>query len=142
MSRALGVTFGWIRIHEARVKSILRVSRGGFMVIQMNKLKRMSVIGALISLFVIFGAPGTTGQKEANPREGMRNEEWEYLAVAGPGPATLSVDPHMRKEPNVSFGREAFALEQHLDKLGENGWELVAVAGPPTDPAYYFKRRK
>ena len=48
----------------------------------------------------------------------------------------------MRKEPNVPFGREAFVLEQHLDKLGANGWELVAVAGPPTDPSYYFKRRK
>ena len=48
----------------------------------------------------------------------------------------------MRKEPNVPFGREAFVLEQHLDKLGANGWELIAVAGPPTDPAYYFKRRK
>ena len=48
----------------------------------------------------------------------------------------------MRKEPNVAFGREAFGLEQHLDKLGADGWELVAVAGPPTDPAYYFKRRR
>jgi hypothetical protein len=48
----------------------------------------------------------------------------------------------MRKEPTVPFAREAFVLEQHLDKLGANGWELVAIAGPPTDPAYYFKRRK
>jgi len=48
----------------------------------------------------------------------------------------------MRKESAVPFGREAFVLEQHLDKLGANGWELVAVAGPPTDPAYYFKRRR
>jgi hypothetical protein len=29
-----------------------------------------------------------------------------------------------------------------MDKLGANGWELVAVAGPPTDPVYYFKRPK
>ena len=102
----------------------------------------MSVIGALLSLFVVFVTHGTTGQKETTPRQGVRHEEWEYLAVAGPSPASVSVDPQMRKEPNVSFGREAFALEQHLDKLGANGWELVAVAGPPTDPAYYFKRRK
>jgi Cupin len=33
-------------------------------------------------------------------------------------------------------------FDRGLDKLGANGWELVAVAGPPTDPAYYFKRRK
>ena len=71
-------------------------------------------------------------------------EQWEYLAVAGPSTTNLTPtgNPRMRKEPNVPFGREAFVLEQHLDKLGANGWELVAVAGPPTDPAYYFKRRK
>lgn len=71
-------------------------------------------------------------------------EQWEYLAVAGPSNTNLTAtgNARMRKEPNVPFGREAFVLEQHLDKLGANGWELVAVAGPPTDPSYYFKRRK
>ena len=71
-------------------------------------------------------------------------EQWEYLAVAGPSNTNLTPtgNSRMRKEPNVPFGREAFVLEQHLDKLGANGWELVAVAGPPTDPSYYFKRRK
>jgi hypothetical protein len=48
----------------------------------------------------------------------------------------------MRKEPNSSFGREAFVLEQHLDKLGANGWELIAIAGAERDPVYYFKRRR
>ena len=108
-----------------------------------NDLKRVSVIGAVLSLFVIIGAIAmTTAKERANPGQRAAHEEWEYLAVAGPGAASLSVDPHQRKEPNVQFGREAFALEQHLDKLGANGWELVAVSGPPTDPAYYFKRRK
>ena len=71
-------------------------------------------------------------------------EQWEYLAVAGPSNTNLTPtgNSRMRKEPNVPFGREAFVLEQHLDKLGANGWELVAVAGPATDPSYYFKRRK
>ena len=100
------------------------------------------MIVAILSLVVIVGALiRTTGQEKGNPR-GRVQEEWEYLAVAGPGPTSLSVDPQMRKEPNVAFGREAFGLEQQLDKLGANGWELVAVAGPPTDPAYYFKRRR
>jgi hypothetical protein len=105
-------------------------------------LKRMSIIGTLLILLFIVGMHGATGQKVTNLQERVAHEEWEYLAVAGPAPADLSVDPHKRKEPNVPFGREAFALEQHLDKLGANGWELIAVAGPPTDPAYYFKRRK
>ena len=108
-----------------------------------DKLKGMSVIAAVLSLLVIVHVFTTrNGQEAAKARERLPQEEWEYLAVAGPGPASLSVDPRMRKEPNVQFGREAYALEQHLDKLGANGWELVAVAGPPTDPAYYFKRRK
>lgn len=81
----------------------------------------------------------TSGQEDRNVVE-----QWEYLAVAGPSTHNFSPtsSPRMRKEPNVPFAREAFVLEQHLDKLGANGWELVAVAGPPTDPAYYFKRRK
>lgn len=85
----------------------------------------------------------TTGQQEASGDSNVV-EQWEYLAVAGPSTTNLTPtnNPRMRKEPNVPFGREAFVLEQHLDKLGANGWELVAVAGPPTDPAYYFKRRK
>ena len=94
---------------------------------------------ALIPVVVI----KTMGQEEPKAAEGGV-EQWEYLAVAGPSTANLSPTntPRMRKEPNVPFGREAFVLEQHLDKLGANGWELVAVAGPPTDPAYYFKRPK
>jgi hypothetical protein len=86
----------------------------------------------------------TAGQEEANSGDRTVVEQWEYLAVAGPSTTNFSAtgNPRMRKEPNVPFGREAFVLEQHLDKLGANGWELIAVAGPPTDPAYYFKRRK
>jgi len=70
-------------------------------------------------------------------------DKWEYLAVAGPSNTnfTPTGNPRMRKEDS-GFGREAFVLEQHLDKLGAKGWELVSVAGTPTDPAYYFKRRK
>jgi hypothetical protein len=86
----------------------------------------------------------TKGQDESGGGDRAVVEQWEYLAVAGPSTTNLTAtgNPRMRKEPNVPFGREAFVLEQHLDKLGANGWELVAVAGPPTDPAYYFKRRK
>ena len=93
-----------------------------------------------ISLVVV----KTKGQDVGGGGDRIVIEQWEYLAVAGPSTTNLTPtgNPRMRKEPNVPFGREAFVLEQHLDKLGANGWELVAVAGPPTDPAYYFKRRK
>jgi len=85
-----------------------------------------------------------TGQEAAKGSDTTPSEQWEYLAVAGPSTTNLTPtgNPRMRKEPNVPFGREAFVLEQPLDKLRANWWELVSVAGPPTDPAYYFKRRK
>ena len=106
-------------------------------------LKRVSYIAVIFCLAVIcMAVMKTTGQEETS--DGAVIEQWEYLAVAGPSTTNLTPtgNPRMRKEPNVPFGREAFVLEQHLDKLGASGWELIAVAGPPADPAYYFKRRK
>jgi hypothetical protein len=113
----------------------------------MNGMQDISKRGLILTagLFVVVASMAvlkTAGQDVANER--TANEQWEYLAVAGASTTNLTPtgNPRMRKEPNVPFGREAFVLEQHLDKLGANGWELIAVAGPPTDPAYYFKRRK
>lgn len=107
-----------------------------------RNFKRTSLIAVAICLTLIsIAVVKTTGQDETS---GSAVEQWEYLAVAGPSSSNFSPtsSPRMRKEPNAPFGREAFVLEQHLDKLGANGWELIAVAGPPTDPAYYFKRRR
>jgi hypothetical protein len=108
-------------------------------------LKRISSLAAVLVLVVACVAVvKTTGRDEAKASDTVADQQWEYLAVAGPSTTNLTPtgNPKMRKEPSVPFAREAFVLEQHLDKLGANGWELVAVAGPPTDPAYYFKRRK
>jgi len=103
-------------------------------------LKRTSLIGVALLLAVICVAVvKTSGQEEKNV-----GEQWEYLTVAGPSTHNLSGSGagRTRKEPDSAFGRESYVLEQHLDRLGAKGWELIAVAGPPTDPAYYFKRRK
>lgn len=108
-------------------------------------LKRTSLLfGLMILVIVLFAVMKTKGQEGHNGSNRNEKEQWEYLALAGPSTTNLTPtnNPRMRKEPNSSFAREAFVLEQHLDKLGANGWELIAVAGPPTDPAYYFKRRK
>ena len=106
-------------------------------------LKRVSLVAVIFCLAVICVAVvKTTGQEENSSRDGAVVEQWEYLAVAGPSTTNLSATTTKRKEPNSSFGREAFVLQQHLDRLGANGWELIAVSGPPTDPAYYFKRRR
>jgi hypothetical protein len=108
-------------------------------------LKRSSLtVAALFLAVVSIAVVKTAGQEGAKANDPAANEQWEYLAVAGPSTTNLTPtgNPRMRKEPSVPFAREAFVLEQHLDKLGANGWELVSVAGPATDPAYYFKRRK
>ena len=112
---------------------------------KLERLKRTTWLLAIVAFaFASVAVLRTTGQDTASTSEKVTSQQWEYLAVAGPSTTNLTPTghPRMRKEPNVPFGREAFVLEQHLDKLGANGWELVAVAGPPTDPAYYFKRRK
>jgi hypothetical protein len=113
----------------------------------MNKIKILSKTALAASLLVVaavtFTVMKSSGQEQTKVKEQATYERWEYLAVAGPiAGLTPADDSRLRKEPNTPFGREAFVLEQHLDKLGANGWELVAVSGPPTDPAYYFKRRK
>ena len=105
--------------------------------------KRVRLIAIALCLAVLpIVVIKTMGQEQTNAGD-TTVEQWEYLPVAGPSTTNLTATNNPRaKEPNVPFGREAFVLEQHLDKLGANGWELVAIAGPPSDPAYYFKRRK
>ena len=112
---------------------------------QTTVFKRMSVMAAVVLLALAsIAVMKTIGQEDAKASDSSQKDQWEYLAVAGPSTTNLTPtgNPGMRKEPSVPFGREAFVLEQHLDKLGAKGWELVSIAGPPTDPAYYFKRRK
>jgi hypothetical protein len=106
--------------------------------------RAIKLVGLLVFAVVIMAFMRTKAQDGNNGSGNSATEQWEYLALAGPATTnfTPTGNPRMRKDPSGSFAREAFVLEQHLDKLGANGWELVAVAGPPTDPAYYFKRRK
>ncbi len=96
------------------------------------------VVGLLILAVAVFEAMNTKGQATNQTGSGA-TEQWEYLALAGPvsGLTPANKEP-VRKEPSGSFGREAISLEQHLDKLGANGWELVAVAGPPTRSSVLF----
>lgn len=81
--------------------------------------------------------------KTSEPKSGEDDKaKWEYLVVAQPNRTNFSPtgNSRMRKEEMGGFGVEAFVLEQHLDKLGANGWELVEVTGTPNDPIFYFKR--
>jgi hypothetical protein len=105
-------------------------------------MKRITIL-VLLLLVAGFTLVMRTRGQDGGADNKSDADKWEYLAVAGPSNTnfTPTGNPRMRKEDS-GFGREAFVLEQHLDKLGAKGWELISVAGTPTDPAYYFKRRK
>ena len=104
-------------------------------------MKSLMLVSVLIVATAFAAVVRTPGQEEAAPKTAAG--QWEYLVVASPSNANLTAtgNPRMRKEVGP-WGREGFVLEQHMDKLGANGWELVSVAGTPGDPHYYFKRRK
>jgi len=104
---------------------------------------KRTVLLVLLLLVPGFVAVTRTAEQDSGDADKAITEKWEYLVVAGPSTTNLTPtgNARMRKE-DVPFGREAFVLEQHMDKLGARGWELVTVAGPPMDPAFYFKRRK
>jgi len=105
-------------------------------------LKRGLLTVVALSLIAISLAVVKTSGQEPDSRD--RADQWEYLVVAGPTTTNFSGtgSGRVRKESDSGFAREAYVLEQHMDRFGKNGWELVTVAGPPTDPAFYFKRRK
>jgi len=107
--------------------------------VNISRLAVLCILAVAVSAVV-----RTNGQETTNSTNSTSTDQWEYLALAGPTTTNFSPtsNPRMRKDSSGGFAREAFVLEQHLDKLGAGGWELVAVSGPPTDPAYYFKRRK
>ena len=111
---------------------------------QQKSAWQMMLLAFLLLIPILAGSVKTIGQGEAKETESASTEKWEYLVVAGANRTNFSPtgNPRMRKEPQGSFGIEAFVLEQQLDKLGADGWELVSVAGSPVEPIYYFKRRK
>ncbi|MDQ3013631.1 MAG: hypothetical protein M3X11_23370 [Acidobacteriota bacterium] len=100
--------------------------------------------------FAVFGQRSRSGSEREASRELGSNSapdnQWEYLVVSGGNTNITSMTSDqfstMRKQPDGSFGREAFVLERNLDKLGAKGWELVSVQGNPNDPVYYLKRSK
>lgn len=105
-------------------------------------LRRSLLTLIALSLVAIAVAVVKTPGQEPEHRD--RPDRWEYMVVAGPTTTNFSPTsiPNMRKEGTGSFGREGFVLQQHMDKLGASGWELVTVAGTPADPVFYFKRLK
>ncbi|HWO02676.1 MAG TPA: hypothetical protein VNS63_25770 [Blastocatellia bacterium] len=103
----------------------------------------VTLITLLTLATALLGIVRSAGQPQASASDTPTAEQWEYLVVAG---GTVNLNPSdsatLRKSPTGAFTREAFPLEQNMDKLGAKGWELVSVSGSPADPIFYFKRRK
>ena len=91
-------------------------------------------VTALIVAAVWF-ALNASGQRS----EVVADERWEYLVVAL-GNTSLTATPSPGERKQKVFQAEASAVERNLDVLGEEGWELVSVAGTPTQPAFFLKR--
>jgi hypothetical protein len=97
----------------------------------------------IIGTLGLLSAGNGEAQADAAPQsEGRVGDAWEYLIVAGGNVNTSPpADGRMRKEQGP-FARENYPLEGNLDKLGAKGWELIQISGNPSDPVFYFKRRK
>jgi hypothetical protein len=102
---------------------------------------RILILAAiLIAVAAIALASRSLAQRD--PGDRSTGDQWEYLVVTGGNVNfTPSGSPSMRKADAV-FSREAFPLEQNMDKLGAKGWELVAVTTTTPEPSLFFKRRR
>lgn len=107
----------------------------------MNKFHRVLTASfVLVTLaFAIAYVTRSSGLARAQDTDGKA--KWEYLIVADGGNSLTSVQtPGQRKQKE--FGREAVTVERNLDRLGNEGWELVAVSGTPNEPTFTLKRPK
>jgi hypothetical protein len=121
---------------ESRLVDFFVILGGG-----MKRIVSVVAIVMLAAVAIVFGAR-RDGEPETSAADGASGERWEYLVVQG---SAINFNPTgneaMRKE-REGFAREAFVLEQNMDKLGAKGWELVQASGTPADPVLYFKRKK
>ena len=103
----------------------------------------LTVVAVLMSFCAVYGATRATIQ------QGQATElpQWEYLVLSESPTFYVGarIDTPLHK-PVLEEGqtvREAIYLQVHLDNLGKQGWELVAVVGAiGGDQEFVFKRRR
>jgi hypothetical protein len=108
--------------------------------------KAVSVIAIVLLLLVspFFLRAVTTSELRPLVQEDG-GQKWEYLVVSAPSNTNFNAsgNARMRKLDMGGFGIEAFVLEQHMDKVGAEGWELVSVTTAARgEPVFFFKRLK
>lgn len=100
-----------------------------------SRVTRSALCGAvllMVGTWVAFSASGQGSDPE-------RVDRWEYLIVAGGNGSLVPTGTPGERKQRI-FRSEAAAVERSLDLLGEDGWELVSVAGSPNDPSFFLKR--
>ena len=110
-------------------------------------LQHKTVVVIVVALMLLVSPFFLRSVKTTESRtiEDDANQKWEYLVVAAPSATNFQPtgNARMRKLEMGGFGIEAFVLEQHMDKVGADGWELVSVSNTPRgEPVFYFKRLK
>lgn len=105
----------------------------------MKKILLSAVLVTAVSLLVFLGAQ-TVSRGQSKEDAAANGDKWEYLIVQGGNTNLTGGDGGRMRKGDPSFSIEAYPLERNMDKLGEKGWELVAVSG--SGPTYYFKRKK
>ena len=105
-------------------------------------MRRIMLLALLLLVPVLAAVVKTTGHQRNNNDDASAAEKWEYLVLARPSNTNFSPTGNSDMHKTDAPVRESYVLEVQLDKVGSKGWELVSVTGLPTDPVYYFKRRK
>jgi len=107
----------------------------------MNKFHRVITAGFVLLTLAVTIAYLARFSDRARAQDSDSRTKWEYLIIADGGNSLTSVQsPGQRKQKE--FGREAVTVERNLDRLGNEGWELVAVSGTSNEPTFTLKRPK
>ncbi len=109
----------------------------------MSKKFQLLTVGIvmILSLLVVWRV---SGQSSDGTKDSAKTSatQWEYLIVTGGNVNLTGVGSEMSKRKADGSFREATVVQRNLDKLGQQGWELVTVHGLPAEPIYYLKRAK
>ena len=106
---------------------------------QAKRLVSVLVLMGIFSALVWVGVSSLSGPRAL--ASDYSQQRWEYLAVT-PGKVYWSSTASKAKVSETTvFDGEAVDLEQLLDRLGQQGWELVSIVGQiGGDQEFVFKR--
>ena len=88
-------------------------------------MRRTSILGLVVLMAVFITLADHGSQADAVPSPGPGGFKWEYKVYTETELANLS---------------EAKTLEASLNKLGDDGWELVAIRSSNETPAALAKK--